>query len=175
VPLPPARCRQLLFQGAKTWPVWSHGAIARTAPTVFTGRHDLWLYRSTFWSHNGFKPYLRVRIRETPDGSKVQATVTSWRVHRAVATAWFGSFGFIMLVSLLSFPFSGSWEALNPAAIGSTFLGAYLLMFAFGRLMARRDPERLLGYVRGQLGIIDTAGAGDGLPLPGRPDGPEGS
>jgi hypothetical protein len=151
VPLPPPRCHELLLQSAKSWPVWSHGQIARTR--TFTDRNDLWLYRATFWGHNGSKPYVRVRIRETPGGSNVEVMVTDWWLQQAAAMF----LGFLTLTSFVGFISARSWQALYMALLWLGFLGVFLLMFAFGRLLARRDPERLLGYVRERLGIADAA------------------
>jgi hypothetical protein len=166
VPLPPARCHELLLQGAKSWPVWSHGEIARTARTGLTDRDDMWLYRATFWYHNGFKPYVRVRIRETPGGSNVEVIVTSGELHQFGSAVWFGFFGLLILGSFVRLISYGSWQELYLALFGVAFLGAYLLMFAFGRWLARRDPKRLLGYIGGRLGITDAAATIAGPPLP---------
>lgn len=157
VPLSPVRCNELLVQDAKSWPVWSHGKIARARTTNVADEQDLWFYRATFWYYNGFKPYVRVRIGEIPGGSSVEATLTSWWIQETLWTAWFGFFGLLTLFSFGSYISSGSWRAMYTALVGSWFIGVFLLMFASGRWLARHDPQRLHAYVRVQLGIAETA------------------
>lgn len=157
VPLPPARCHALLLQGAKSWPVWSHEQIARRAGTGRTDRDDMRLYRATFWGRNGSKPDLRVRIRETPGGSNVEAVVTAEKLNLFVYTVWFGFFGLMTLTSFVSLISYGSWQELYMALFGVAFLAMPLPILATGRWLARRDPERLLDYVRGQLEVTDAS------------------
>lgn len=129
----------------------------------------MWLYRATPGYHNGFKPYARVRIRETPGGSNVEVIVTSEELNQFGSTVWFGFFGLLILGSFVRLISHGSWQELYMALFGGAPLGAYLLMFAFGRWLARGDPKRLLGYIGGRLGITDTGGPTAGPPLPGGP------
>ncbi len=144
VPLPPPRCRELLEEGAS---FWLPGRVGRRR--IFTGA-DLWLYRRTFYANNS-KPYARIRCRPAPGGASVEVTIGIRPISRIWAAAWFGLLGIFTLITLGGAVTSRQWMALALPLAGAVFVGIGLVMFALGRLLARRDPEFLLDYIKDRL------------------------
>ncbi len=147
----PGRCRDLLKENTTIW------LGARVGRRILTG-DDVWLYRVSLGT-NASKPYARIRCRPAPGGSSVEVTIGLRPAGRIGFAVWFGFIGLFTLSSFTNIVSSSWWEALIGLLLGAAFLGSGSLLFAFGRLLARRDPGFLLGHIRGRLAITDQPGA----------------
>jgi hypothetical protein len=146
VALGPTDCRELLKAGTT---IWLSAPVARV---VLTG-DDLWLYRATFY-RNGSKPYAHIRFRPTAGGTAVEVTIGLRPISRIVVAGWFGIGLFWTSVAFYGAVSSASWNALILPLLGVALVGFGLLIFAFGRLLARRDPEILRAYIEARLAVI---------------------
>lgn len=145
VPLSVADCRERLKAGTK---FRLRGPVAR----LWFTRGDLWLRHRTFPNHNAFEPCAHVQLRQARDCTEVRVTIKLRPFVRAFVALWVGlAVLFAVGVIIHTVPFA-SWRELLFSLLGIAVvvLGG-LLIFAFGRLLARKDPEILLAYIESRL------------------------
>jgi len=144
VPLSVAACRERLKTGTKSR---LHGPVARL---WFT--RALWLHRRRFLIHNSFEPCAHGRFRRVRDGTEVRVTIKLRRFVRVFVTLWVGFAVFFAVGVIIRTVPSASWRdlALSLLVVGVIVLGG-LLVFASGRLVARKDAQILLAYIESCL------------------------
>jgi hypothetical protein len=123
-----------------------HGPVARL---WFT--RGAWLHHRTFFTHNSFKPCAHVRFRRTREATEVKVTIELRPIIQGAVTVWLGFAVLWTLEALIHIPSFGSWRDVVFPLSGIAFIGMFLLIFAFSRLLARKDREILLAYIEGRL------------------------